>query len=185
MTLPFRLTREQMELRRLAAARDLAAGMREADVARKYGVSRASANRWNKSLRRKGPDGLRNLEIPGPEERLSPRQKERLRALLVRGAAACGYDTDLWFCRRVAHLIRREFGVHYTPDGARRLLHRMGFSHHKPRRQARERDEEARRKWVRETLPEIKKKPRQGPPSHTWTSRGSAPRPSWAKRGPL
>ena len=176
LTLPFRLTREQMEQRRLAAARDLQAGMKEADVARKYGVSRQSVNRWKKTLRRTGPDGLRGRKAPGGEPRLSPEQVGRLRELLVEGAACCGYETDLWTSPRVADLIRREFRVHLTPSGALQLLHRMGFSWQKPQRKARERSEEARRRWTQETLPEIKKSRRPGPPSPTSTS------PAWALR---
>ena len=44
------LTRDEMERRRLAAARELLAGESQASVARKFGVSRTTASRWQRAL---------------------------------------------------------------------------------------------------------------------------------------
>jgi uncharacterized protein YjcR len=43
-----KLTRKQMEQRRLMAVEDLSIGMKQADVARKYGVNRSNVSRWTK-----------------------------------------------------------------------------------------------------------------------------------------
>ena len=63
----------------------------------------------------------------------------------------------LWTCARVAQVIDREFGVTYHADHVGRLLHSLGFTPQKPRRRARERDEEAIERWRRVDWPRIKK----------------------------
>lgn len=147
----FDLTREQMERRRLAAARDLRAGMRQADVARKYGVSEASVSRWARRLRDGGLEALRATKAEGPEPRLSDDALERLRAMLIEGAAAHGWSTDLWTTKRIATLIEREFGVRYHFNHVGKLLVRLGFTWRKPRRAAREKDEARKDAWLRST----------------------------------
>ena len=59
------LSRAQLEARRLAAARDLKKGMKQADVAKKYGVSEACVSRWAKALREGGTEALMMRTIPG------------------------------------------------------------------------------------------------------------------------
>jgi transposase len=52
---PARLTRAQLEERRLAAARLLRAGeLAEAEIARQMGVSRAAVTQWKQRLDREG-----------------------------------------------------------------------------------------------------------------------------------
>lgn len=151
------MTREQMEQRRLSAAADLRAGVRQADVARKYGVSETSVSRWAMALREGGLEALRARKADGPEARLSEDDRRRLAALLVRGATAQGWSTDLWTTKRVAKLIEREFGVRYHYNHVGKLLHAMGFTSQKPRRVAREKDEDRKRAWLRTTWARVRK----------------------------
>ena len=53
------LNRDEMEKRRLEAVQDLQEGLTQSSVARKFGVSRTTASRWNRALRQKGVDALR------------------------------------------------------------------------------------------------------------------------------
>jgi transposase len=56
-----------------------------------------------------------------------------LAACLLKGAAACGFDTDLWTCPRIAELIRRRWGIAYHVDAVPRLMAGLGFSLSKAR----------------------------------------------------
>ncbi len=94
---------------------------------------------------------------PGRPPKLDAKARSRLERKLVRGARACGFATDLWTCPRVAKVIRREFRVRYHVDHIGRLLRSMGWSPQKPERRARERDEEAIRRWVKVDWPRVKK----------------------------
>ncbi|MBX7167952.1 MAG: winged helix-turn-helix domain-containing protein [Pirellulales bacterium] len=89
--------------------------------------------------------------------RLTEDQGYQLCDLLVAGPLAAGFDSDLWTCRRVAEVVRREFGISYHPDHLGRILHSLGFSPQQPQRRARERDEAAVEQWRKSDWPRIKK----------------------------
>jgi transposase len=86
------------------------------------------------------------------------RLRPRLEKLLLGGAEAAGYAQDLWTCPRVAQLIAREFGVAYHSAHIGRLLRRLGWTPQRPRRLARERDEQQIQRWTKVDWPRIKKK---------------------------
>lgn len=159
---PFRskLTRDEMERRRLAAARELDSGVQQAKVARKYNVSEATASRWAKVVRTRGVDALRSTKASG-KPRLTQHQLESLLEILLDGAKASGYETDIWTTERVARVIKRQFGVSYNADHVSRILReKLSMSYQKPKRQANERDEVARATWLRTTWPSLKKNSR-------------------------
>lgn len=60
-----------------------------------------------------GKSGLKQAGRAGRKPRLSEQQRQRLEKLLLRGPERLGYETPLWTCPRVAHLIEQEFGVRY------------------------------------------------------------------------
>ena len=97
---------------------------------------------------------------PGRPTKLDAAARRKLDRLLRKGAKAAGYPTDLWTCPRMRNLIRREFGVRYHVDHIGRLLRCLGWTPQRPERRARERDEEAIRRWVKVDWPRIKKKRR-------------------------
>ena len=151
---PAHLTPEQMEERRLEAARLLRQGLlSQAEIARQLGVSRASVCRWAATLAPEGPRGLEARPIPGQLPRLDERAWIRLGRLLDRGAVAAGFATERWTLERIAALIEREFGVHYHPRYLERPLKAHGFSVQRPATRAKERDELViavwpKREWV-------------------------------------
>jgi transposase len=154
---------KELERRRLRGLAMLKDGLQPCEVARQLGVERRSVRRWKAAAR--GPGGreaLRARPIPGRPSRLTQAQRQRLEAVLLKGALAAGFDTDLWTCARVAEVIDRRFGVRYHPDHVGRLLHMLGWSPQKPQRRAVERDEQAIQGWVRRDWPRIKKKPAAG-----------------------
>jgi transposase len=162
---PARLTPEQMEERRLAAAALLRQGrLSQAAIARQLGVSGASVCRWAATLAQEGRRGLRARPRTGRPARLDAAAWERLGRLLARGAVAAGFETEQWSLRRIAALIRREFGVAYHPRYLGRPLKALGFSVQRPATRARERDERAIAAWPRRDWVAIKK---AGPPRGT------------------
>jgi transposase len=124
-------------------------------IARVLGVARPSLYRWHKAART-GPAGLAAKPHPGPEPRLSDGQLAELSRLLLRGATACGWANDLWTARRVGEVIRRHFGVSFHPEHVRKMLkHRLHWSSQKPQVRAKERDDEAIRRWLDAEFPRI------------------------------
>jgi transposase len=143
--------------RRAVALLDEGIGVRE--VARQIHCSPASVSRWQAEVRSRGPDGLRAKPAPGRPPRITARQRTKLLRVLLTGATAQGFSTDLWTLPRVATVIRRTFGVTYHPAHVWKILRGEGWSCQKPERRARERDEAAIQRWRTERWPHIKKRP--------------------------
>ena len=138
-------------------------GWSQAEIAQRLGVTPGAVSQWKKRYQRDGPEALKAKPHPGPKPKLTARQRERLHRLLLKGARAHGYRTELWTLKRVTELIRRRFGVQYDPSGLWHVLHKMGWSPQKPERRARERNEEAIAQWRKKDRPRIKKRSKKRP----------------------
>lgn len=155
----------QLEKRRRSAVQLLRGGRTLSAVARQVQASVSSVFRWWQAYQRDGRRGLAAKPTPGRPPGLSPRQKDQLVRLLVRGPLRAGYPTDLWTLPRVAKLIDQEFGVRYHPGHVWKVLTALGWSCQKPERRAVERDEAAIARWKYTEWPRIKKRraPRRPP----------------------
>jgi len=156
-------TAQQLERRRRRAIQLLKEGRSLSAVARALSASVSSVWRWRNAYQAQGWEGLRARPSPGRVPRLSPAQGRRLLKTLLKGPRAAGYGTELWTLRRVADVIEWDFGVRYDLSAVWRILRRLGWSCQKPQRRARERDEEAIRRWRRRKWPDIKKRTPGGP----------------------
>ena len=143
--------------RRALALVDSGCSLNEA--ARRIGCGASSVMRWLHARRRGGEEALRVRFSPGRPPKLRRKQTERLIRLLVQGAMARGYRTNLWTTARIAQLIEDEFAVRYHTNHIGRLMHRLGWSHQKPERRALERNDAAIEQWKRKRWARIKKKP--------------------------
>jgi transposase len=148
----------QMERRRLRAAGLFENGWPAPEVARRLGVARQVAYRWQESWRTGGTTALVSKGPAGPKCRLRPEQTQRLVEALLAGPVAHGYKTQLWTLPRVAGLIEELTGVRYHPGHVWRVLGALGFSCQRPERRAIERDEAAIQRWKQVEWPAIKKK---------------------------
>jgi transposase len=110
------------------------------------------------ALEKGGLEALRAKKAAGPVSRLTARQKKRLVQILLRGPRKSGYQTELWTCPRVAKVIERVFDVTYHPAHVWKILHgQLGWTCQMPEHQAREKDDEAVRRWRAKDWPRIKK----------------------------
>jgi transposase len=150
---------EALEVRRLMAGRLLMEDKGVREVSRLTGTASSSVSRWKKDLEQGGLEALKAKPHPGRTPRLRSQQKQELEAILLKGAGAEGFPTDLWTLARVAEVIERRFGVKYHPGHVWYILRDMGWSCQKPERRARERDEEAIREWREKRWGRAKKKP--------------------------
>jgi transposase len=117
-----------------------------------------------------GETALEAVGRAGRKPLLDERQREQLVARLREGPENLGYQTPLWTCNRVGHLIQEEFGVSYHAGHVWKVLRELNWSPQRPVGRALERDEEAIDHWKRKTWPAIKKKPKKkGGPSSSST----------------
>ena len=89
----------------------LDSGLRLNQVARKIGCSASSVVRWRDTRKREGDQGLKPKSAPGRPCYLTRKQKDRLVRLLLKGAIANGYRTELWTTARIAEVIETNFGI--------------------------------------------------------------------------
>lgn len=173
-----------LEQRRLRAARLFERGASQAEVARRFQVSRTTASRWWQTWREQGVEGLRAAGRAGRKPWLSDAQLTRIERELLRGPRAHGYATELWTLPRIRDVIERTTGVHYHPGHVWKLMRKLGWSLQKPTTRARERDETAIRHWVRHGWPAVKKTPNaKGPRSSSSTRAASLSGPRSGGRG--
>ncbi len=145
---------------RTAAVKAVLSGQKQNHVAKVFGVWPTAVCNWMRLYRKGGFDSLKATISSGRPPKLDKKQREQLYELLKRGAIAAGFQTELWTGKRVAWLVKKEFGIGYHHQYVPTLLREIGFSLQKPAGVARERDEKKIRAWVTRTWPAIKKKPR-------------------------
>lgn len=129
----------------------------QAEAGRRVGATRFAVNKWWKAYRRGGRAALAARSRPGRPPKLDRKVLKRLPKILVKGAEAHGFETDVWTTDRIAKVIKREYGVAYNADHVGRLLHQLGLSWQKPMVRAKERDDDEIRRWIHEEWPRLKK----------------------------
>lgn len=154
-----------LEERRRRAVKLLKTGLNVVEVAEVVDSSTSSVCRWQQLLAEGGPAALASKPVPGRPRKLQAVDCQRLLELLLKGAQAYGYPNELWTLKRIARVIRREFGVVYHPNHVWRLLRQCRWSCQVPERRALQRDEQAIEHWKRHTWPHIKKGQRTWGPS--------------------
>nr|WP_217218469.1 IS630 family transposase [Deinococcus peraridilitoris] len=160
---PQQLTRQQLEERRLEAAKLIGQGDHtRSALAKHFSVSMTTIDTWIKRYRAEGEAALKATLATGRPAALTAEQKSQLVERLRQGPKAHGQQQDLWTTKRIADLIGVAFGVWYHHDHVRKLLHQLGWTYQKPEKRAVERDEQAIAHWVEVTYPELVKKVEQG-----------------------
>jgi len=146
------------EQRRYEALDLFEGGVPQADIARRFRVSRAAVCKWLSLARREGRQALARRPRPGRPPKLSDRQRRSLVRLLSQGAEAAGYTTQLWTAERIRRVVWNHFGVRFHVHHLPKLLRQCGWSYQRPTSRARERDEREVQRWRHQEWPRIKKK---------------------------
>ena len=152
---------KELEKRRLRAGRLLLKGVSQAEVARRVGVARSTVCGWAKRLERGGLDALRSRGLRGRPRSLSDADLRELKRVLLKGALASGFATELWTLGRIRKVVADRFGVRLSESQISRILSEMGFSCQRPTRRALQRDEQAVREWKTKRWPALKKTPQK------------------------
>jgi transposase len=156
-------TQAQWEAKRMIAANMFEQQLEADEIAASLDVDTQTVRTWRRRFEAFGRDGLRARKHKGRPSRLSEAQRQRLAQMLLQTPAECGFDKYLWTQQLIADLIKRELGISYHHDHIGVILREMGFTHQKPMRRARERDEARIEAWRQEQWPALLKK--AGPPA--------------------
>lgn len=160
-------------------------------VIRWFKLHRTVIYKWLRMFRQGGWEALKSTKAPGPEPKLTQREKERLGTLLMKNPLQLHFDFGLWTLEMVQELIRRKFEKNVSIPTVTRILTAIGYSRQKPLQRAYEQDPERVRRWKEEEYPailaEAKRERREiyfedesgfrstGSGGTTWSRRGQTP----------
>ena len=171
--------KEWREGRRLRAWELKQRGWSQQAIAEALGVTAGAVSQWMRREREGGVAALRSRPLPGAVPKLTAEQRAQVPVLLAQGAEHFGFHGDVWTAKRVATVMRREFGVRYHPNHVGKLLRAAGWSVQKPIRRASQRNEGAIEAWRTERWPALKKGlTRSGEPSSGSMNRASTCSPA-------
>ncbi|GHO62953.1 hypothetical protein KSC_018450 [Ktedonobacter sp. SOSP1-52] len=114
-------------------------------------------SQWMKRGREGGEEALKAHPSKGTSPRLTVDELAQIPELLAKGAPAYRFRGDVWTAKRVAKVIEKTFGVHYSRDHIGRLIHKAGWSRQKAIERASQRNESAIQLWQQERWPALKK----------------------------
>ena len=97
-----------LQKRRFEGLRLLRQGFNQSEVARRVKVCSKTVSRWAKAVSEDGEKALQAAGRAGRKPLLESKQRQHLIARLLEGPEKLGYETPLWTCERVAHLIEQD-----------------------------------------------------------------------------
>ncbi len=151
------LPHDTSEMIRRWAVRRVKAGESPSSVMQSYGLCRTTIYRWLRVVQRDGEKALRARRHPGPQGKLTPAQKLKVRHWISgKDPRQYGFDFGLWTRQIVAALIGQRFGVKLGVTAVGRLLAELDITPQKPLRRAYERDPVAIRRWKTQTFPKLR-----------------------------
>jgi transposase len=130
------------------------------EVAGCLGVTIGTVANWVRTFTHEGAVGLWTKPRTGRPAELTEEELGLLEEWVEAGAQAWGFPNDLWDARRVATLIRAQFGVCYHPHHVAKVLRARGFSVQKPQRVLALADAAAQYRWETHTKPQIARRAR-------------------------
>ena len=124
-------------------------GMTITSVSAAYGVDRKTVSRWVGKYRDNGSEALHRSAGSGRPRKLEELSEAELLDIVLQGAIAFGFETDLWTVSRLRRVIRDEFRIPLSKNTVWRRLRDAGLTYQKPEREYYEIDEATRKKWLR------------------------------------
>lgn len=143
------------EMRRLAVQRVLA-GEGHGPIGGDLDVHPKTVTKWMSWYRTGGDKALASTKADGRPPKLSGKQREKLRRLIIeKNPRQLRFAFGLWTLRVVGEVIEQQFGVVLHKTTVWRVLRGMGITPQKPLRRAFQRDEAECRRWMAAEFPRI------------------------------
>ena len=105
------------------------------DIADTHGVSDPTVYKWIERFDDEGPDGLHDRGRDGRPRKVDEEADAELLRVLDGSPTDEGYEFSNWTVPRLAAHLERGLGLDVHPETVRQALHRLRFSHTRPRRQ--------------------------------------------------
>ena len=151
------LSHEASETIRRLAVQRVKDGERPSYVIKSFGLCRTTIYKWLEADRGGGEEALKARKHPGPEPKLSPTQKLKVRKWINgKDPRQYGFDFGLWTRQIVADLVEEKFGIQIGVTAVGRFLAELDITPQKPLRRAYERDPVAIEQWTQRVFPQLR-----------------------------
>jgi len=135
-----------------------AVGRSKASISNDLGCCTDTVARVRRLYRHGGAKALFPVKPPGRPCRATPAFVAQMKQAVQTNPLTLGYGFSTWSAARLAEHLARVTGIRFSDDQLRRLLHREGFSIHRPKHTLKgKRDEQAYEK-AKKDLTRLKKK---------------------------
>jgi transposase len=129
-----------------------------ATIARYIGCGTDTVVRIRRLYRKDGIKALYPIKPPGRPSRASPEFLQKMREAVRTNPLTLGYGFSTWSAGRLAEHLVRVTGIRFSSDQLIRLLHRHGFSVHRPKHTLKGKRDELAYEKAKKTLIRLKKK---------------------------
>lgn len=119
------------------------------NVSQCYDISVKSLKRWIKDFEIGGPESINDAERSGCPVKLSKEHQEGLKKKIEED------NQRVWVARHIYDYILITYGIIYSIRYLPEFLAKLGLSYHKTVHFLIQKDNEKRREWIQEKLPEI------------------------------
>ena len=135
-----------------------AVGRSKASISNDLGCCTDTVARVRRLYRQGGARALLPVKPPGRPCQATPAFIAQMKQAVQTNPLTLGYGFSTWSAARLAEHLARVTGIRFSDDQLRRLLHREGFSIHRPKHTLKgKRDEQAYEK-AKKDLTRLKKK---------------------------
>jgi transposase len=134
------------------------AGDSIASISGRLGCGTDTVVRVRRLYRRGGVAALHPIKPPGRPGRATPRFLAQMEQAVQTSPLTLGYGFSTWSVVRLAEHLAKVTGIRFSDDQLRRLLHREGFSVHRPKHTMKGKRDEAAYQKAKKRLAALKKK---------------------------
>ena len=127
-------------------------------IAGRLRCSPETVKRIRKLYRMGGINALRPIKPPGRTSRATPEFIEQMKCVVQTNPLTLGYGFSTWSVVRLAEHLAKVTRIRFGDDQLRRLLHRHGFSVHRPKHTMKGKRDEVAYEKARKQLARLKKK---------------------------
>lgn len=150
-----RLSHDILENYRLRAIELWNEGKKIKHISEFFGINRCVVSRWISLYKRCGQEALKSRKAPGPQTKLSEKEKKKIIKFIEKNATEYGFENPLWTCKKIKQLIKEKTGKDLHISNVWRWLVSWNMSPQKPERRAHEFNQKEWNKWLKTVWPEI------------------------------
>lgn len=149
--------REALEYYRFQAVDLRKKGWKINKIAEAFGVRREAVSRWMSKASKYGKNSLKSTKAKGKEPKLNEKEQIKIVSLMIKPATEYGFENPLWTCKKIQRLMKDQTGKSLSISNVWEFAKRWNLSPQIPNKKAKERNESAIKRWVKEEWPKIEK----------------------------